>query len=391
MKSAVLDRLQGDAPICFHLSGGLDSSSALGIASLETGQTQDAFTICFDGGHYDELEIAQRTAKFCNARLHRVPLTNSALAENLIAAATASEGLAINGHLSAKYLFNKTIGNHGFKSAITGEGADETFFGYAHLRMDWWKSQGIPFNQQEITSSNQSSIGMMIPHGNALPLDRLNRRLGYSPTFLQAKATLGFRSYSLLRDDIQDHWKSNGLTDAFSNVADAAVNSEQLTNRHPVHQSNWLWSKLALAGYILKTLGDGCEMASSIEGRLPFLDHQLFEYIRSLPISMVMQGAIEKELLRHAVRRYITDEVFLRPKHPFDAPPLLLGNSRAILDFVRDQVASELFRNQPFYQATKVNALLDRIPQMTLAERQVWDPVVTMMLTTLGIQKLISN
>jgi len=145
-----------------------------------------------------------------------------------------------------------------------------------------------------------------------------------------------------------------------------------------------------MAGYILKTLGDGCEMASSIEGRLPFLDHQLFEYVRQLPLSLVMKGDIEKEVLRQAVRPYVTNEVYLRPKHPFAAPPLLLGSSSTILDFLRDQVASELFRKQPFYQATKVNALLDRIPQMNQVERQVWDPVVTMMLTTLGIQRLIS-
>ena len=390
LKSAVMDRLEAEAPVCFHLSGGLDSSSALGIASRESGQQQDAFTVCFSGDDgYDELAIAQRTAQFCNARLHQVQLTDLDLVSNLLTAAAASEGLAINGHLSAKYLLNQTIRRHGFKAAITGEGADETFLGYAHLRMDWWNQSGDSYDQDKLESANQSSIGMMIPHGESLPLNGLSERLGYQPTFLQAKATMGFRNCSLLCDDVREHWANHSLTDAFSNVAEQAVASGQLTDRHPVHQSTWLWSKLALAGYILKTLGDGCEMASSIEGRLPFLDHQLFEYVRGLPLSMTLQGEIEKKVLRLAVRPYVTDEVFSRPKHPFDAPPLLLGSSPVILNFVRDQVASDLFRKQPFYQATKVNALLDRVPQMSRVERQVWDPVITMMLSTLGIQQLI--
>ena len=392
LKSAVMDRLEAEASVCFHLSGGLDSSSVLGIASRETGQQQDAFTVCFpDDDSYNELAIAERTAKFCNARLHRVDLTELDLVSNLLNAASASEGLAINGHLSAKYLLNQTIHRQGFKAAITGEGADENFLGYAHLRMDWWNNQGVAYDSHALKSSNNSSVGMMIPHGEALPLDGLTERLGYRPTFLEAKATLGFRNCSLLRDDIQEHWKKNSLTDAFLNVANAAVNSGQLIDRHPVHQSTWLWSKLAMAGYILKTLGDGCEMASSIEGRLPFLDHQLFEYVRDLPLAMTLQAEIEKTVLRSAVRPYVTGEVFARPKHPFDAPPLLLGGTPAILSFVRDHVASDAFRKQPFYQATRVNALLDRIPRMNRVERQVWDPVITMMLSTLGIQKLISN
>ena len=53
----------------------------------------------------------------------------------------------------------------------------------------------------------------------------------------------------------------------------ARVDETQLRGRGRVEQSLYLWSKLALEGYILRTLGDGMEMAFSIEGRLPFLDN----------------------------------------------------------------------------------------------------------------------
>ena len=49
-----------------------------------------------------------------------------------------------------------------------------------------------------------------------------------------------------------------------------------------VYKSTYLWSKLALAGYILRAIGDGMEMAHSIEGRPPFLDHELFSICSGL-------------------------------------------------------------------------------------------------------------
>ena len=59
----------------------------------------------------------------------------------------------------------------------------------------------------------------------------------------------------------------------------------QLAGRAPVHQSLYLWSKTMLANYILCVLGDRMEMAHSVEGRVPFLDHHVVELARDLPVS----------------------------------------------------------------------------------------------------------
>jgi len=55
----------------------------------------------------------------------------------------------------------------------------------------------------------------------------------------------------------------------------------QLAGRAPLNQSLYLWAKTALPNYILTMLGDRMEMAHSIEGRVPFLDHHVVEVIRS--------------------------------------------------------------------------------------------------------------
>lgn len=67
-----------------------------------------------------------------------------------------------------------------------------------------------------------------------------------------------------------------------------------LTGRDALHQSLCLWSKTALSGYILTMLGDRMEMAHSIEGRVPFLDHNLVELVVSQPTNQKIRGMTEK-------------------------------------------------------------------------------------------------
>ena len=95
----------------------------------------------------------------------------------------------------------------------------------------------------------------------------------------------------------------------------------QLRGRDPVNQSLYLWSKSMLPNYLLNMLGDRMEMAHSIEGRVPYLDHHVVEAVKEMPVSMKIHGMTEKYVLREAARDVLTDTVYRRQKHPFLAPP----------------------------------------------------------------------
>ena len=79
-----------------------------------------------------------------------------------------------------------------------------------------------------------------------------------------------------------------------------------------------------LATYNLTVIGDRQEMAHSIEGRPPFLDHRLFERMRWIPDDHKIHHGIEKAVLREAFKDEVTDEVYRTRKWPFCAPPLWL-------------------------------------------------------------------
>ncbi|MDD9900247.1 MAG: asparagine synthase (glutamine-hydrolyzing) [Alphaproteobacteria bacterium] len=377
-------RLKADVPVCFHLSGGLDSSAALGAATHLAGKKIPAFTVSFTQEGYDEFTIAEETAKYLDADFHPVKVTQEDIVREMPNAVWHGEGLAINGHLTAKYLLNKAICAAGYKVALTGEGADEALAGYPHLRADLFRMNGGDLS--DLQSSNTVSAGVQLAHGKGLSTSAVTKALGFTPAFLEAKASMGLRMRNVLSDDYMTRFTAN---DCYADFMQESPVTEQLAARHPVNQSSWLWTKTALANYILRTLGDGMEMAQSIEGRLPFLDHHFFAFCRSLPMNLKIKDGIEKYILREAAKPYLTQTVYTRQKHPFMAPPVSRFSDTALMSFVRDTVASQNFKSIPFYDSNKATNLLDSFSGLPDTDRAAQEPVLMMMLTTSILQERI--
>ena len=76
-----------------------------------------------------------------------------------------------------------------------------------------------------------------------------------------------------------------------------------------------------LPNFVLNYLADRMEMAHSIEGRVPFLDHHVAEAAAQLLVSMKVKGIREKHVLREAAKDVLIPEVYDRQKHPFTTPP----------------------------------------------------------------------
>ena len=102
------------------------------------------------------------------------------------------------------------------------------------------------------------------------------------------------------------------------------------------------------------------EMAHSIEGRVPFLDHRLAEVAARIPVDMKVKGIREKHVLREAAKDVLIPEVYNRQKHPFTTPPTRDKND-PMLAFYRDTFASQAAKDQPIYDMKKVNAAVDKL------------------------------
>lgn len=376
-------RLRADFPVCAHLSGGLDSASIVGIAARLSSQPLHCFTVTFEEEQYDELPVAQRMAAHVGANFHPVAVSQSDILEHLAEAVAFSEGLAVNGHLTAKYLLHREISRAGFRVTLSGEGSDEILAGYAHLRQDLFSADGRADLTSGVARTNSASTGIMLKQGQSLPLTAVERALSFVPAYLEAKGTLGYKINEVLSRSFSSQFQHR---DCYAELINAFNVEGQLLGRSRVHQSTYMWSKTALANYILKTLGDGTEMANAVEGRVPFLDHELFEEARRMPMSMKINGTREKYVLREAVRGIVTDEIYNREKHPFVAPPLSRFFDKQGLSRLHDELSSSSFAAVPFFDQAKILSLLERLPSLPDEARAAYDPVFMTALSAKALQ-----
>jgi asparagine synthase (glutamine-hydrolysing) len=390
LSEAVRLRLRADVPVAFTLSGGVDSSTIAGFAR-EHGTVSAYYTVTFDETidreNYNEEHLARATSEFLGGEFCPVRVSRRDLIEALPRAVYFSEGTSINAHLPAKYLLSERVRRDGYRVILSGEGADEVLLGYPHLRDDFLATlagERTADARAALRAAHTVSMGVMLPDGETLDLDNLERRLGYAgnlPSFVRAKAGFGARFAPLLTPE----WKrSQAGVDTFASLADLLPEDPQRP-LPSVLRSAYLWTKLCLANYILKVLGDGTEMANSVEGRVPFLDHHFAEFVFDLPLSMLVGEGQEKQLLRTAARGKTIEQVRTRNKHPFLTPSLYSPSDRHARDYFADLTASHC---PLFLDPAAVSAFL--AVERPLSETSKYDPIYLTVACLCALQKEFS-
>jgi asparagine synthase (glutamine-hydrolysing) len=385
LEEAVRIRLRADVPVGVYLSGGLDSCAVLGLAARHHPDRLRAFTLTFDHVVYDEGAIAREMAEKAGAEFNPIPICQQDLADHFAEAIGHSETFCVNAHGVAKYLLSHAVRDAGYKVVLTGEGSDEILGGYAHFRRDvlLYNRAGqdprvIEDLLNGLSNQNPASRGLLLPDGDAGPLGNVERQLGYVPSWIETFASRAVKMRGLLSRDFLDSYCE---LESYAGLLDDIDVRGQLAGRDPVHQSLYLWAKTVLPGYILTMLGDCMEMAHSIEGRVPFLDHLVVEMIRSQPVNMKIRGMTEKYVLREAVRDAITDTVYRRQKHPFLSPPATLSPDQRFSNYVHDTLRGSGLAAVPYFDQGKVITLLDRLPAMEEGARVAYDQILMQILS----------
>lgn len=391
LDDAVHVRLRADVPVGCYLSGGLDSCAVLGLAARHHPEPIHAFTLTFDRAEYDEGAIAREMATHAGAAFYPIPIRQDDLADHFADATAQSETFCLNAHGVAKYLLSRAVRDAGYKVVITGEGSDEILGGYAHFRRDMllYNSEGqdpaeIPAMLLELEAANPVSRGLLLADGESADMQGVKRLLGQVPSWFEVFSARALKLLPLLAPEFRERFAGR---EPFRDLLSSLDVRGQLAGREPVHQALYLWSKTALPGYILTVLGDRMEMAHSIEGRLPFLDHHLVEVIRSQPVAQKIRGMTEKYVLREATRRVITDTVYRRQKHPFLSPPATLHPGERLHTLLQDTLRGPALRALPFFDRARVLDLLDRLPAMDQGSRVAHDQVLMMLLSACVLQE----
>jgi asparagine synthase (glutamine-hydrolysing) len=332
LRSAVAHRLLADVPVGAYLSGGLDSSAVCALAADAKAEPLRTFSVTFDDPRYDEA-AAQRTVAGMVASRHATQaIGDGDIARVFPAVVRHAETPLLRTAAAPLYLLSRLAREHGITVVLSGEGADEVFFGY-----------------DLFTETAVRLFCLRQPQSRARPrlFDRLYAYLApasgsrggefWRTAFLAAGAADDplfshlprFRLSSWIRD-----FYSPGFREQLRGV-DAL---EQLRAELPPAFPGW--SPLARAAYLeivtlmtpylLAAQGDRMAMAHGVELRVPYLDHRVVEFAGALPDRSKLRSLRGKAILRRWAEGagVLPPAVARRPKQPYRAPdvPAFFGS-----------------------------------------------------------------
>ena len=377
-------RLRADVPVGCYLSGGLDSSSVLGIASGISAGPVSAFTVAFDHVDFDESAKARIAAVHNNAPFTQVQVNETACAECFEDSVWASEGVHYNAHGAARYLLSRRVSEAGYKAVLAGEGADELFAGYDFAQGALAASSNHRNVVQLMVRVVKAAIGPHSPATRTIStaspwLARMCRVLAFPPPFMDALADKLGTVRGLLATDFANEYQRR---DPYAELVALLEPRANLRGREPVHQLLYSWIRSLFLNYVLGA--ERLDMAHAVEVRLPFLDHKLFEFARGLPPALLLRSGKRKFILREAAKDFIPEAIYTGEKQPFFAPPSTLRASSRLHELLQDYLRGEQFSRVPFFDARAVRAWLDRMATSDSSSRASMDPLV-FMLASIGI------
>ncbi len=330
--SAVEKRLISDVPVTAFLSGGLDSSILVAEMVKRYPGTVRTFTIGVD--NYDpggESIHARSVSEYCGTEHFDMKLSSQAYVDLISPLVALRDGPIGVPNEVLIYAMSNALGEHG-KVVLSGEGADELFGGYGRIfrsGLDWTRMQAAA-NKQFGCSSLEQALrqNLLQKYGTTNPPSVVDHFLGqyaYTPPVVRS---------TLIHPDV---WNQAQAENMAKLQFDAAFT--EVEHIDPQSRFVWIFTTMHLPG-LLERL-DRSTMAASIEGRVPFVDHEVVEHALNIPLNLKLKWKSEdarrkaqhlnsdqisetlditKYILRAAYRDQLPKSVLERKKVGFPVP-----------------------------------------------------------------------
>ena len=354
-KKAVELRLMADVPLGMFLSGGIDSSAILAEMQAMVDQPVKTFSVAFDERDANELEYARLVARKFKTEHHEIIVSPTEFFDVLPRLVWhEDEPLAFDASVPL-YFVSKLAADH-VKVVLTGEGSDEIMAGYGRYRKTLLNLRfGETYEQLSPAFARRAarSAVQILP---AKAKQKLNR------TFLNLRAnveSLYWNNFAVFTtEDLQDLFTDNAKEQIGAIEPFAILNKifNESDARDLLDKLLYADQKTYLNELLMKQ--DQMSMATSIESRVPFLDHKLIEFTARLPEKFKLRGATTKWILREAMKNTLPTEILNRPKMGFPVPmgKWLRGEFRGVVD---EYVLSERAHNRNIFKTESVQKIID--------------------------------
>ncbi len=323
IESSVRVRVPSHFKLALSLSGGLDSSLlALFLRKLDV--DFECFSVDFEGSPFSEREDIQAFCRTHGLSTEYVPIFQQDLIREFPRSVKNAENLVINAHSAGKLILNQKISEAGYRVCLTGDGADEFFWGYSH------------FHQSD----------------------------GYQ--FVRDSTQIGSRYTQIL----DSRWHSMLLSSSL-------FEDYRKTHINPTEQE--LYNNYWFNEYGLKILGDAQAATQSLEYRYPFIDRRIIQNARVLQMTR-QDNAPSKRILRKICETYDVHRA-QTPKRPFTAPLF----TKEWLPLFEEFVFVDSFRNLGLFQSDRLKEYILRLRFHHLEDMPKASSVLLTQILSLGI------
>ncbi|XZF13796.1 asparagine synthase (glutamine-hydrolyzing) [Chitinophagaceae bacterium MMS25-I14] len=344
MDTAVQERMISDVPLGAFLSGGIDSSVIVALASRYTDKL-NTFSVGYkDNAFFDETHYAQLVAKQYKTNHTVFSLSNNDFLEHVHDVLDYLDEPFADSSAIPVYILSKHTRQH-VTVALSGDGGDEVFAGYNKHAAEWRVRQ---------RSLANTLVKAGLPVWSILPRSRNNKltnkfrqlhRFAAGASLSQQERYWRWASFNtiaqvnnLLRPEIAQKVNMPALEEEKREL----LSCLQTDDYNEVLLADM--NLVLLSDMLVKV--DMMSMANSLEVRSPFLDHKLVDFAFGLPSEYKIDGGLKKKVVQDAFRPMLPAELYNRPKHGFEIPLLdwfrkelwgLINDDLLQKDFVTEQ------------------------------------------------------
>lgn len=380
-------RLMSDVPLGMYLSGGVDSSVILALMARELSQPVRTFSIGF-GLPLDETDTARALAQQFGAQHTEIRLPSNAF--ELLPEVVRALDEPLGDIITLPTFFLSRAAAKDVKVVLTGEGADEVFGSYVHQYALMRYAQYRRWCPRPLRALAPSVV-------DALPLAALNRFFPYPESLGEA----GRRRISAFLRQAEAGRAYLTLVELFTREQKAALVAPEWRTT-PAWEAAYDTSSWSTSHYLESVIDLDCRhwlpdytlfkqdrltMANSIEGRVPFLDHRLVEFVVSLPPAHKVRHGSLKYLLRHVAARYLGAPRAGVKKAAFYLPVRKFFGAEFDA-FVRDTLDGTAVRNDGYFNPAAVTQLVEAGLTDSLLESK---RLMAVLMFTLWIRSLRSR
>jgi asparagine synthase (glutamine-hydrolysing) len=357
LKDAVSQQMMADVPLGAFLSGGIDSSLIVALMQAQSSKPVKTFTIGFHEQGYNEAEYAKAVAQHLGTE-HTELYVTAQQAMDVIPRLPALYDEPFSDSSQIPTFLVSQLAKQHVTVSLSGDAGDELFCGYGrYTRTDslWHKMSRLPMPLRGLMAKGLTSVSpdTWSQLASVLPVPTSKRPRNIGDKLHKAARTLSSESIMDLYSHFITHWFDAGdVVIGGFNPPSLLTKFSNLTGLNDIEQMMLLDSMKYLPDDILVKV-DRAAMGSSLETRVPFLDHRVVEFAWQLPLSMKLRNGQGKWPLRQVLYRHVPKEMIERPKMGFGVP---FGNwlKHDLRDWAEALLDETRLRNEGFFDPAPI-------------------------------------